>query len=184
MLRRCRLRALRNVRAREDRVANAGTTSTTGASAIISASARARIRSCRSRIASCGSCAGSSRGNISSRSQRGAPLQEDCRSCRVDDLPFEFMLNALRLTDGVPAALFAERTGMPLSIAARPIAEATRKGLLDARSGSPQADAARAAFPERSAGAVPRRMAKRAPRAAQRPVAADVVAAPATVADR
>ena len=40
------------------------------------------------------------------------------------------MLNALRLTDGVPAALFAERTGMPLSIAARAIAEATRKGLL------------------------------------------------------
>ena len=28
---------------------------------------------------------------------------------------FEFMLNALRLTDGVPASLFAERTGMPLS---------------------------------------------------------------------
>ncbi len=61
---------------------------------------------------------------------RGEPLQE-----AVDvswrDLPFEFMLNALRLTDGVPAALFAERTGMPLSIAARGIDEATRKGLLE-----------------------------------------------------
>ena len=34
------------------------------------------------------------------------------------DLPFEFMLNALRLTDGVPASLFAERTGLPLSVAA------------------------------------------------------------------
>jgi oxygen-independent coproporphyrinogen-3 oxidase len=28
--------------------------------------------------------------------------------------PFEFMMNALRLVEGVPAALFAERTGLPL----------------------------------------------------------------------
>jgi len=47
------------------------------------------------------------------------------------DLPFEFMLNALRLTQGVPASLFAERTGLPLSMAAEPIAEAVRRGLLD-----------------------------------------------------
>ena len=60
---------------------------------------------------------------------RGSPLAEEAEISRRD-LPFEFMLNALRLTDGVPAALFAERTGMPLSIAARAIAEATRKGLL------------------------------------------------------
>ena len=36
-----------------------------------------------------------------------------------DDVGFEFMLNALRLTDGVPAALFAERTGFPLAIVAQ-----------------------------------------------------------------
>ena len=60
---------------------------------------------------------------------RGTPLQQEAEISRRD-LPFEFMLNALRLTEGVPAALFAERTGMPLSIAARPIAEATRRGLL------------------------------------------------------
>jgi len=47
------------------------------------------------------------------------------------ELPCEFMLNALRLTEGVPTSLFAERTGMPLSIAAAPIAEATRRGLLE-----------------------------------------------------
>jgi len=64
------------------------------------------------------------------RATRGDALQEDVEIARRD-LPFEFMLNALRLTDGVPAALFAERTGMSLSIAARPIAEATRRGLLD-----------------------------------------------------
>jgi oxygen-independent coproporphyrinogen-3 oxidase len=64
------------------------------------------------------------------RVARGDALQENIEITRRD-LPFEFMLNALRLTDGVPATLFAERTGMPLSIAARPIAEATRRGLLD-----------------------------------------------------
>ena len=64
------------------------------------------------------------------RVARGDALQENMEITRRD-LPFEFMLNALRLTDGVPAGLFAERTGMPLSIAARPIAEATRRGLLD-----------------------------------------------------
>ena len=32
----------------------------------------------------------------------------------TDDLPFEFMMNALRLIDGVPARLFQERTGLDL----------------------------------------------------------------------
>jgi oxygen-independent coproporphyrinogen-3 oxidase len=41
------------------------------------------------------------------------------------------MLNALRLTDGVPAALFAERTGYPLAIAARALDEGVRRGLID-----------------------------------------------------
>ena len=40
------------------------------------------------------------------------------------------MLNALRLTEGVPAASFAERTGFPLSLIARPLAEAARRGLV------------------------------------------------------
>jgi oxygen-independent coproporphyrinogen-3 oxidase len=61
---------------------------------------------------------------------RGTPRQESVEIARRD-VPFEFMLNALRLTDGVEAALFAERTGFALSLAARPIAEATRKGLLE-----------------------------------------------------
>ena len=58
------------------------------------------------------------------------PVQEE-NAVSPRDLPFEFMLNALRLTQGVPAALFEERTGMPLAVAAVPISEATRKGLLD-----------------------------------------------------
>lgn len=46
------------------------------------------------------------------------------------DLPFEFMMNALRLTGGVPKVLFTARTGLPLSAAAAAIAEAETRGLL------------------------------------------------------
>jgi oxygen-independent coproporphyrinogen-3 oxidase len=60
---------------------------------------------------------------------RAEPLQDDFEIA-IRDLPFEFMLNALRLTDGVSTSLYAERTGTPLSNAARMIALATEKGLL------------------------------------------------------
>ncbi len=61
---------------------------------------------------------------------RSQPLQEEVDVTR-DDIGFEFMLNALRLTAGVPAALFAERTGFPLSLVAHGIDLATRRGLLE-----------------------------------------------------
>ncbi len=61
----------------------------------------------------------------------GSPLMERIEVNR-DEIGFEFMLNALRLTEGVPAALFAERTGYPLAIVARGLERATAKGLLDA----------------------------------------------------
>ncbi len=48
------------------------------------------------------------------------------------DAAFEFMLNALRLTDGVPATLFAERTGEPLTTVAPALAQAHERGLLEA----------------------------------------------------
>ena len=48
-----------------------------------------------------------------------------------EDVGFEFMLNALRLIDGVPATLFAERTGYPLSLVARALEAAVRRGLLE-----------------------------------------------------
>jgi putative oxygen-independent coproporphyrinogen III oxidase len=47
------------------------------------------------------------------------------------DLPFEFMLNALRLTDGVVTNTFTERTGLPLNIISQGLDEACKKGLLD-----------------------------------------------------
>ena len=46
------------------------------------------------------------------------------------DLPFEFMLNALRLREGVRADLFAERTGLPPSAIEKPLQTAQSKGLL------------------------------------------------------
>ncbi len=60
----------------------------------------------------------------------GAPLQEDSRVGR-DDIGFEFMLNVLRLTDGVPAALFAERTGCPLALVRRGLERAAARGLIE-----------------------------------------------------
>jgi len=46
------------------------------------------------------------------------------------DLPFEFMLNALRLNEGFAVALFAERTGMPLSALEEGLAAAEQRGLI------------------------------------------------------
>ena len=47
------------------------------------------------------------------------------------ELPFEFMLNALRLVEGVPAGLFAERTGLPGAVILRKLQMAREKGLLE-----------------------------------------------------
>ena len=48
------------------------------------------------------------------------------------DIPFEFMMNALRLKDGVSEALFTERTGQPLSILSPQLEQLRADGLLDA----------------------------------------------------
>ncbi|TCW29550.1 oxygen-independent coproporphyrinogen-3 oxidase [Gulbenkiania mobilis] len=47
------------------------------------------------------------------------------------DLPFEFMMNALRLTEGVPLALFTERTGLPPSVLQAPLQRAEQAGLIE-----------------------------------------------------
>jgi putative oxygen-independent coproporphyrinogen III oxidase len=49
-----------------------------------------------------------------------------------DELPFEFLINALRLTEGVPAELFTERTGLPLAALDEGRRSAEHKGLLQA----------------------------------------------------
>ena len=46
-------------------------------------------------------------------------------------LPFEFMLNALRLREGFELALFTDRTGLPPSALAAPVEQAVARGLLE-----------------------------------------------------
>ena len=46
------------------------------------------------------------------------------------DLPFEFMLNALRLSEATPLRWFSERTGLPLSSLEASVAIAEQRGLL------------------------------------------------------
>ena len=55
---------------------------------------------------------------------------ESERTLSNQDLGFEFMLNGLRLTEGFAAELFAERTGLPLSVIAEALMAAEGKGLL------------------------------------------------------
>jgi oxygen-independent coproporphyrinogen-3 oxidase len=47
------------------------------------------------------------------------------------DLPFEYMLNALRLRDGFKLQDFAEKTGLPVSALHTGLEEAERKGLIE-----------------------------------------------------
>jgi oxygen-independent coproporphyrinogen-3 oxidase len=61
---------------------------------------------------------------------RGAHIA-DSRTLARDDLPFEFMMNALRLNEGVPAALFEARTGLPLLVCAEAMDQARARGLLE-----------------------------------------------------
>ncbi len=47
------------------------------------------------------------------------------------ELPFEFMLNALRLREGFELQQFQERTGLPVSSIERPLQLAQEKGLIE-----------------------------------------------------
>jgi putative oxygen-independent coproporphyrinogen III oxidase len=46
------------------------------------------------------------------------------------ELPFEFMLNALRLVEGFDATLFQRRTGLALAVIEKPLAIAEERGLI------------------------------------------------------
>ncbi|KON81713.1 radical SAM family heme chaperone HemW [Azoarcus sp. PA01] len=56
---------------------------------------------------------------------------QERRSIGVTELPFEFMMNALRLTGGVPPRLFAERTGLPLAVIEDELKTARAQGLIE-----------------------------------------------------
>jgi oxygen-independent coproporphyrinogen-3 oxidase len=48
-----------------------------------------------------------------------------------EQLPFEFMLNALRLREGFALQLFTERTGLPITAIERPLKDAEARGLIE-----------------------------------------------------
>ena len=60
---------------------------------------------------------------------KGFPLASEAEVGRAD-LAFEFMLNAMRLLDGISLQQFAERTGLPLTSIDGGLAQAEQKGLL------------------------------------------------------
>lgn len=66
----------------------------------------------------------------------GAAQPLEVSTVAVRDLPFEFMLNAMRLLDGVPESWFEERCGRPLIDLQKGINLALNKGLLDSRPGT------------------------------------------------
>ncbi|MEW5893846.1 MAG: radical SAM family heme chaperone HemW [Pseudomonadota bacterium] len=53
------------------------------------------------------------------------------RTLRRRELPFEFMMNTLRLTEGFDSCLFQERTGLPLSRIEPELAAAEARGLIE-----------------------------------------------------
>ncbi len=60
----------------------------------------------------------------------GQPVHEEA-DVAVDELPFEFMMNALRLIDGFDPALFEARTTVPLFALERELRQAEADGLLE-----------------------------------------------------
>ena len=63
------------------------------------------------------------------RAAQGQALAES-QDVRRADLPFEYMLNALRLRDGFDLQAFRDRTGLPLSTIEPALAKAEAKGLV------------------------------------------------------
>jgi len=68
------------------------------------------------------------------RAAGGEPVQS-AHEVAAADLPFEFMMNALRLTEGFPASLFEERTGLPITVVRRQLETAAGRGLIECDQG-------------------------------------------------
>jgi putative oxygen-independent coproporphyrinogen III oxidase len=65
---------------------------------------------------------------------RGGSVGE-CTPVEQADLPFEFMLNALRLNQGFSTQLYEQRTGMPFAALRAKITAALQSGLMSATQG-------------------------------------------------
>src|SRR5690606_6290594 len=59
------------------------------------------------------------------------------RGVTVPELPFEYMLNALRLVEGFDEADFEARTGLAFSVLQPALSAAVRRGLLESSPGGP-----------------------------------------------
>jgi putative oxygen-independent coproporphyrinogen III oxidase len=64
------------------------------------------------------------------KAQAGEAIAQETEVKR-SELPFEYMLNALRLREGFALQDFVDRTGLPLSAIAAGLDEAERKGLIE-----------------------------------------------------
>jgi oxygen-independent coproporphyrinogen-3 oxidase len=62
---------------------------------------------------------------------RGARGPVAAQTVRASELPFEFMMNALRLCAGFPLPLFGERTGLEWDAIAARVASLQQRGLLE-----------------------------------------------------
>lgn len=62
--------------------------------------------------------------------ERGAAVQER-HDVRATAIGFEFMMNALRLTEGFAVRLFEERAGVPLAAVRQELEAAERRGLIE-----------------------------------------------------
>jgi oxygen-independent coproporphyrinogen-3 oxidase len=63
------------------------------------------------------------------QAMKGEPVTQSTEVSR-QDLPFEFMLNALRLRDGFALADFVDRTGLAMTSIQKGLIEAEKKGLI------------------------------------------------------
>ena len=67
----------------------------------------------------------------SERSWAQLERQRQADEVKRADLPFEFMLNALRLRAGFELGQFTERTGLPVNAIAQALAQAEARGLIE-----------------------------------------------------
>jgi len=65
------------------------------------------------------------------RAQRAEAVAQEHEVARAD-LPFEFMLNALRLPEGFELQRFTDRTGLPPAVLQKPLQRAQASGLIEA----------------------------------------------------
>jgi len=63
------------------------------------------------------------------------PAARDWHPVTTEDLPGEFMMNALRLNEGVPLELFSERTGLPFAAIEKSTLTGRQEGLLEIAAG-------------------------------------------------